>query len=181
LHFGAGPNQLPEPWQNLSATHDIRKPLRFNSGAARAIMAEHVIEHVSFHSGIAFMAEALRVLEPGGVLRLGFPDVSRFLKRKLDGFTLNGTKALRYAELMNDSKGTTVDERGGLFAMLTSWGHQSAWTRGNAAATLLVVGFAQVAEREYGLGELAGIDGHHRDVGYEMATIETTVLEAKKA
>ena len=75
LHFGAGQNQLPEPWQNLDASHDIRKPLRFDNDTAAAVMAEHVIEHVSYFYALLFLGEAFRVLKPGGVLRVGFPDV----------------------------------------------------------------------------------------------------------
>ena len=65
LNFGAGPNQLSEPWQNLDPTHDIRKRLRFENGSVAAILAEHVIEHVPFLQVLGFFQECLRVLEPG--------------------------------------------------------------------------------------------------------------------
>ena len=79
LNFGAGPNQLPQPWRNLGPEHDIRKRLKFEDNSANAILAEHVIEHVPFLQSLGFFREALRVLKPGGVLRVAFPDIGRFL------------------------------------------------------------------------------------------------------
>ena len=55
-----------------------------------------------------------------------------------------------------------------------------AWTRDSAAGALLVVGFARVRFCTYGTGELGHCDGHHKDVGMELAKLETTVLEAVK-
>jgi hypothetical protein len=57
---------------------------------------------------------------------------------------------------------------------------QAAWTEHSAAGALLVAGFSQVHRREYGRGELKGVDGHHRDVGPELALLESTILEARK-
>ena len=164
LNFAPGPNQLPEPWQNLDPTHDIRKRLRFDYESASAILAEHV-------------------LEPGGVLRIAFPDVGRFLTTDGSELVLNQA-ALGYAEGLRrrvDLVGPVLERtRAALGKMLTGWGHQTAWTKRSAAGALLVVGFSRVCRCEYGHGELSGVDGHHRDVGPELALLESTILEAKK-
>lgn len=198
LHFGAGPNQLPEPWQNLNVLHDIRKPLRFETGSARAILAEHVIEHVPFLQGLGFFWECLRVLEPGGVLRVAFPDLSRFLGYKHEDSGEIGyqfiARALDYAEALakhlkqehaqvqaaRDQDEERSFVRAAMLRMATGWGHQTAWTLPTAAACLLAVGFSTVRAREYGKGQLVGVDGHHRDVGAELAELESTILEATK-
>lgn len=196
LNFGPGPNLLPEPWQNLDASHDIRKRLRFNDESTRAILAEHVIEHVPFLQGLRFFGEALRVLEPGGILRVAFPDIGRFLRiagGETDRITLAlNVRAEAYgvgiaARPHMGWIGAAVDgmqvsgiERGALYQMLTGWGHQMAWTEQSAAGALLVVGFARVQSCVYNSGEIAGVDGHHRDVGPELAEMESTVLEAMK-
>lgn len=185
LNFGAGPNQLPEPWQNLDPTHDIRKRLRFESGSVAAILAEHVIEHIPFLQALGFFQECLRVLEPGGVLRIAFPDVGRFLTSCSLEFALNKA-ALRYAEGLGKRAGVELPEgtlektRAALWQMLTGWGHQTAWTEHSAAGALLVLGFSHVCRREYGHGDLKRVDGHHRDVGPELALLESTILEAQK-
>ena len=185
LNFGAGPNQLPEPWQNLGPSDDIRKRLKFEIDSAGAILAEHVIEHVPFLQALGFFQECRRVLKPGGVLRIAFPDVGRFLTPRSPEFALNAA-ALCYAEGLGQRPGVALPAparektRAALWQMLTGWGHQTAWTEHSAAGALLVVGFSHVCRREYGHGELRGVDGHHRDVGPELALLESTILEARK-
>jgi ubiquinone/menaquinone biosynthesis C-methylase UbiE len=190
LNFGPGPNLLPEPWQNLDASHDIRKRLRFDPDTVTAILAEHVIEHVPFLQALGFLRECLRVLEPGGVLRLGFPDISRFVHTQVDGvsvrFVLREFAADAYTAGLEARSAFGMQEPGitegrrGLWQMLTGWGHQMAWTEQSAAGALLVVGFSRVTWRDHGTGDLPRIDGHHLDVGPELTKIETTILEAKK-
>lgn len=188
LNFGAGPNQLPEPWQNLNAEHDIRKRLRFPDESVRGILAEHVIEHVPYLQAYGFLLECFRVLEPGGVLRLGFPDPVRLLAISMDGFQL-GPKADEYAaeltkrphgEVVRRSSAGAEKARAAAGMMLIGWHHQSMWSLHTAAACLCTIGFRRVANREYGRGALEGVDGHHKDVGQEMALLETTILEATK-
>jgi SAM-dependent methyltransferase len=183
LHFGCGLNMLPEPWQNLDPSHDIRKRLRFESGSARAVFAEHVIEHVPYLQALGFFGECLRVLEPGGVLRVAFPDIGRFVRWDVErGYEFN-TRAGDYAERLSRRPGMGILESlrtRALEQMLTGWGHQTSWTIANAAGALLVKGFSRVSARDYGEGEFEGIDGHHLDVGPELAKLESTILEATK-
>jgi SAM-dependent methyltransferase len=187
LNFGAGPNQLPEPWQNLNAEHDIRKRLKFADASAAAILAEHVIEHVPYLQAYGFLLECFRVLEPGGVLRLAFPDPVRLLAISLEGFQL-GPKADEYAAALAKRPGGEVVRgaraaeraRAGAGMMLIGWHHQSMWSLHTAAACLCTIGFGRVVNREYGVGALGGVDGHHKDVGRDLAILETTILEATK-
>jgi SAM-dependent methyltransferase len=185
LHFGAGLNQLPEPWVNLGPAHDIRKHLRFESSSAAAIAAEHVIEHIPFLQAVGFFRECARVLRPDGVLRLAFPDVSRFLVSDDNGVGFNAA-CLVYGDRLANQPGQNLPTarrdraRAALEQLLTGWGHQAAWTEQAAAGALLVAGFSRVFRREYGHGELAGIDGHHLDVGRDLALLESTILEARK-
>jgi predicted SAM-dependent methyltransferase len=81
LHVAAGTNRL-DGWLNtdifphlsllfLDATH--RFPIR--DSIVSYIFSEHFIEHVPRHAAQAFFRESLRVLKPGGVLRISTPDV----------------------------------------------------------------------------------------------------------
>jgi SAM-dependent methyltransferase len=185
LHFGAGLNQLPEPWLNLGPAHDIRKHLRFESESAAAIAAEHVIEHIPFLQALGFFRECARVLRPDGVLRVAFPDIGRFLVSD-DGEVAFNAASLVYGDRLANRPGQNLPvmprdrARAALDQLLTGWGHQTPWTEQAAAGALLVAGFSRVVCREYGHGELAGIDGHHLDVGRDLALLESTVLEARK-
>jgi predicted SAM-dependent methyltransferase len=59
---------------------DCRRSLPLASGSARGIRAEHFFEHLEVDEEVpAFLSDAWRVLQPGGVLRLIVPDTRRFL------------------------------------------------------------------------------------------------------
>lgn len=80
LHVGCGPHLLPgwintdfESDQPVDFLLDITKPLPFPDACLDAIYAEEVIEHVELVDGRKFLAEARRVLRPGGALRLTTP------------------------------------------------------------------------------------------------------------
>jgi len=163
LHFGCGQNRLPEPWENYDSEVDIRKPLPFPISSAGLILAEHIIEHVSFREGLGFLQECWRVLEPGGVLRLAFPDI-------LQNFALEEYRAwvLKYYNKQINSP------EDAWFSILTDWEHQSCWTGAMAVRTLMAVGFDSVNISTPGYTkrvELAGLV----DLVYRA---ETTALEA---
>ena len=125
------------------------------------------------------------MLKPGGILRIAFPDVGRFLTSESGEFEFNAA-ALCYADGLSERLGITLSAparrkvRAALGQILSGWGHQCAWNEHTAACALLVAGFSQVCRREYGHGELSGVDGHHRDVGPALALLESTILEARK-
>ena len=50
------------------------------TGSARAVYSSHMIEHLDRAEARAFLAEAMRVLRPGGVLRLAAPDLARLVR-----------------------------------------------------------------------------------------------------
>lgn len=93
LNVGSGGRGLAD-WVNIEMRRhrdttlclDIRRPLPFATGSVRRILAEHVIEHVDFRDDLPVMLqEFLRVLEPGGVVRIVVPDGERFLKAYASG------------------------------------------------------------------------------------------------
>ncbi len=174
LHLGCGPHLLPRPWENFDQEVDLRKPLPFPDRCAAHIMAEHVIEHVPFVAGLAFLRQCYRVLEPGGVLRLAFPDVTRF--------TMSHEEEL-YLEFLAMLGAPHEDLRDIERFILEGSGHQSAWTFELGISALNVAGFGEFHPRDYGRSPIVmldGIDGHHLTSSLTAATLETTVIEATK-
>jgi predicted SAM-dependent methyltransferase len=70
---------LLRPGRRLDLYWDLRRGLPFQSGSAAAIFAEHLFEHLTYEDGTILMRECARVLEPGGVLRIGVPDLDRYI------------------------------------------------------------------------------------------------------
>ncbi len=49
------------------------------SGSVAAIYSSHMIEHLDRAEARAFLAEVMRVLRPGGVIRIAAPDLTRLI------------------------------------------------------------------------------------------------------
>jgi predicted SAM-dependent methyltransferase len=86
LHLGSGWVRK-EGWVNIDLV--LSKPdiawnlvtgIPFETGTVDAIFHEHVFEHIEVRDGFAFAQECLRVLKPGGVLRIGVPDAGALLE-----------------------------------------------------------------------------------------------------
>ncbi len=79
LHIGCGDNVLPKPFINI----DNRKkkgvlnlkayPLRFKTNTFDLVYASHILEHFKKKQVLKVLAEWVRVLKPGGILRISVP------------------------------------------------------------------------------------------------------------
>lgn len=77
LHLGAGGNIL-SGWQNHDRDLDLEKlPLPFSDNSADRIFSEHCFEHFPPGHVLCLMRECLRILKPGGTLRLCMPVLDR--------------------------------------------------------------------------------------------------------
>jgi len=173
LHFGCGSHHLPFPWENYDKEIDIRERLPFRSQQAQFILAEHVIEHIPFRDGLFFLSECHRVLIPGGVLRLSFPDITRIEEKDVELYA-------QYLERETAKHITSIEEV--IWSIASDWGHVSIWTN---TATFKLLSSLKFSTVEMSLGfshhaELTGVDGRHLSEGFELARAETTVLEATK-
>jgi predicted SAM-dependent methyltransferase len=85
LHLGCG--EWPKPgWVNVDLVGlpvdlawNLNTSLPFSDGTVDAIFHEHVLEHLELERGLALLEESYRLLKPGGVLRIGVPDASRYV------------------------------------------------------------------------------------------------------
>jgi SAM-dependent methyltransferase len=66
---------LEMPWSADIVIHDLRKPLPFPDNSFCAVYGSHVLEHLYLEQAKRLLKECLRVLQPGGVLRLVVPDL----------------------------------------------------------------------------------------------------------
>jgi predicted SAM-dependent methyltransferase len=85
LHFGCGPRIL-SGWVNIDGWRfpgvdsmtDLRQPLPFADATCRRIFTEHVFEHIDADFRMPILRELLRMLQPGGTLRIVVPDCEQF-------------------------------------------------------------------------------------------------------
>lgn len=85
LHIGCGPCLL-EGWVNLDVhpaplATNVLWGLPFVEGSVRLVFVSHLLEHLFYPNDVLpFLGEILRVLEPGGVVRIVVPDIAQCIE-----------------------------------------------------------------------------------------------------
>lgn len=161
---------------------DATKRLPFPDGSLAYVFAEHMIEHIDYRQGQALVGEVLRVLRPGGVLRIATPDLVRLAKLVCEPMD---AEAQAYVDWSNGSFGEHVGNRPSfvLNRAMRWWGHTFLYDAPTLRDLLEKAGFTDVEFREVGDSPHAALRGmeHHGDVISDAAnSFETMVVEASK-
>lgn len=90
LNIGCGATHHPD-WVNLDISSfdpsvlpvDINKGLPFPSTSASVCYSSHLLEHLDKEGARNFLAECMRVLNKGGVIRLAVPDLESIVREYL--------------------------------------------------------------------------------------------------
>jgi len=91
LNIGCGAHFHPA-WTNVDMAstsphviaHDIRKGLPFDGASFDVVYHSHVIEHLAQPDALVFLKECVRVLKPGGTIRVATPDLENMARAYLD-------------------------------------------------------------------------------------------------
>ncbi|HET8644736.1 MAG TPA: methyltransferase domain-containing protein [Vicinamibacteria bacterium] len=161
--------------------HDLRRPLPFPDQWADAVYHSHVLEHFDRHledpdrdAALGFLRENLRVLKPGGILRVVVPDLEALCRGYLDDLAACAAQAAPGAEhdravarILEQSvrrEAATTARRRGLRrrverlvlgdARRRGETHQWMYDRVNLAALLERAGFAEVRVVGYGVSRI---------------------------
>lgn len=157
VNVGCGPFTLPG-FVNVDlfrckpevVAWDCRWSLPFANESAVGIRAEHFFEHLEAREEApAFLADCLRVLQPGGAIRIVVPDVGRVLNAYAKGPSdLSGFRELAVPEPFPEDLPTRMDVVNHAFHQ---W-HEHRW--GYDAETLIhrltMAGFVDATETEFG-------------------------------
>jgi len=85
LHFGSG-RDIKEGFINIDLHHladiflDVRAKLNIPDNSIKYIYSSHFVEHLEHEELITHLSDCYRFLEPGGVLRIGFPDFPKVFR-----------------------------------------------------------------------------------------------------
>ena len=141
---------------------DLRRPLPFPAGSFQAVYAAHVLEHLVPAEATRLLAEAWRLLAPGGIVRIVVPDLEGIVRAYLT--SLEQASGSRSAERCWEHRWMTVelldqlvrDTPGGL--MRRWWACQPVPARGFIEARLgqeAAAGIATVAAARQASGSAA--------------------------
>ncbi|MDL2284122.1 tetratricopeptide repeat protein [Oxalobacter sp. OttesenSCG-928-P03] len=70
--------------QKLDLNWDLRMPLPFPDNSVDYVFNEHFLEHLTVEEGLSSLKDFLRVLKPGGVMRIAMPDLEEIVRAYLD-------------------------------------------------------------------------------------------------
>lgn len=172
LHVGCGVERLAgwvnvdyELFPSVDVVADLRDPLPFRG--ARAVFAEHFLEHLSLAAGLAFLESAHAALAPGGWIRLTTPNLDWVwvTQYRLDA---PPEQARANAQAMNRA--------------FHAWGHRFLWNEALLAEALAACGFDDVRAQPRGESAapfLRGVERHEPYPDYGPIC-HVIVLEARR-
>jgi predicted SAM-dependent methyltransferase len=145
LHLGSG-DALKVGWINVDIHPsadlrlDVRRRWPFAGGRAAEVYAEHLFEHLAWPGEAEhFLAEARRVLKPGGTLRLSVPDMARHVRAYVE---VDESFRSQFAPFVPATAVTWGDALNHHFRQHGE--HQYAYDAATLAARLRTAGFSDV-------------------------------------
>jgi len=88
LNIGAGATRLPG-WTAIDRSLGIEAyPLDYKDDSVFEIRASHILEHFAFNEIAEVLTDWIRVLRPGGRIRIAVPELTRILKLAQEGDNL---------------------------------------------------------------------------------------------
>jgi predicted SAM-dependent methyltransferase len=183
LHLGAGEHPRPG-WLNTDLHDygrpeelvylDARRPFPLPDASFDFVYSEHMLEHLSYAEGLQCLHECLRVLRPGGGIRIATPSLERLVRLYDSELTDVQRRYLRWAV---DSFVPDTDEPLPGFVVnnfMHAWGHRFVYDRDTLRHALEAAGFVDVEDGRVGEPE------QHLQSEPEFNEYETIVLEAHR-
>jgi predicted SAM-dependent methyltransferase len=159
---------------------DAREPLPFGDASFDYAFSEHLIEHVGFEEGLALLRELLRVLRPGGRVRIATPNLAALARLYADP----AHESMFLARVRDAAPDLARHDRASVVnRYFRAWGHEFLYDPAALARSLCEAGFVDVVECAIGQSddpELRGLEGHGRVIGEALNALETFVLEARR-
>lgn len=141
--------------QRLDLNLDLRKPLPFDNETVDFIFHEHFLEHLDVEESRNVMAELMRVLKPGGVMRVAMPDLE-------DIFDLYKDDNWKNRPIINNHGFEFVKTRAELVNMSFSWwGHKWIYDWEELQRRFDEIGFTNIKRckrLESGFKELSSLE-----------------------
>lgn len=139
---------LAVTWPDNLIVRDIRKPLPFGDGSVDYVYSSHTLEHLSREQTAGVLREVLRVLRPGGVVRIVLPNLRNAVENYSRAIAANPDDPHAAPALLE----SLHLSRGGRDPHL--WMYDAP----SLIALMQEIGFTEVAERPFQQGDVPDLD-----------------------
>lgn len=189
LHLGCGTHIL-DGWLNTDlepqapgVLHlDASKRFPFADDQFEFIFSEHMIEHLDFRAGVSMLRECLRVLKPGGRIRVATPSLDFLLGLYFDSNKDLHSQYIRWANAIFAPDGIDNDPLYVINNFVRNWGHQFIYNQRLLTKSLMRTGFVDIEFfniNESRHAELADLEFEAR-LPPGFLQLETMTAEASK-
>lgn len=149
-------NNSDDNIEKLDLNWDLRRPLPFKENSVDFIFNEHFIEHLTVEEGQVVIKDMMRVLKPGGVMRIAMPDLKDCIDIYLD-------KRWKERDLIKNHGLDFVETPAELMNMSFSWwGHKWIYDWMELRRRLKQAGYVKVKKGK-----------HSKSVYKELCNLET--------
>ncbi len=189
LQIGVGAN-VRRGWLNTDI-NPINPDIVFMDATARMpfdddvfdyLFCEHMIEHIPYPTGRAMLAECLRVLKPGGRIRVCTPDLAKIIRLYGSAKTPTEDAYVTWSiqEFIPEADG--IDPAFTINNFVRNWGHQFIYNEAIMERALLHAGFTDIVQRELGASDHAAFQGLENDnrLPPGFLELESMTFEAAK-
>ena len=154
-------------WPHDVRRYDVRKGLPFSDSSVRYIYSSHTFEHFKYEESLAISKDCLRVLLPGGILRVVVPDLELIVREYLANPNASAAQTFLSRLSLNHS----------IQDVLHPGSNHSQMFDGKALTQLLRdAGFQQVEISSYRQSAIPEID----QIELEVRRSESLYVEARK-
>jgi SAM-dependent methyltransferase len=161
-------NNSGAQWNVRPLVHDLTKPLPFKENSVAVIYGAHVLEHLYLADARRLLGECLRILRPGGVIRMVVPDLrfmaTSYLQNK-NGGNRSPSDRFAAADQLNKMLGfrSPAPPTGNfLFKFYSLWKdfHHHKWMYDSDSLIHYIerAGFVAVSEKAYLDSDIPGIE-----------------------
>jgi SAM-dependent methyltransferase len=145
-------------WNVRPLVHDLTKPLPFEANSVSAIYGSHVLEHLYRTEAQALLQDCVRVLRPGGVIRMVVPDLHAMVAHYFESKNRSkySNQATSPADFLNERLGfrNLARPQGNfVFKLYSNWkdfhSHKYMYDSESLAGYMTIAGFVDVEEKGY--------------------------------
>lgn len=188
LNIGCGGNRI-SGWLNVDrfpppgATFvDATIVLPFDDATFRAILCEHMIEHIPKAAAIYLLGEMRRILLPGGIARIVTPDLDWFSRRIVEPSPIGAVDDEYLIFLRNWHNQNKTSWCDAINLCFYDHGHRYIWSVRELCELMEGAGFVDIAITRAGHSDnpmFSGVDGHGRLIGELPNALEAFGLEGR--